>query len=113
MPKLKNVLLVNGLKVNLISISQLCDENLLVQFTKESCSVNNCFNSCVMKGKRSSNNCYLLTSSGTCCTTLLNNSDIWHRRLDHISHKSLNETIVANVVLGIPKMKADPGNICG
>ena len=76
MPKLKNVLLVNGLKVNLISISQLCDENLLVQFTKESCSVTNCFNSCVMKGKRSSNNCYLLTSSGTCCTTLLNNSDI-------------------------------------
>ena len=45
MPKLKNVMLINGLKVNLISISQLCDENLLVQFTKESCSVTKSFNS--------------------------------------------------------------------
>ena len=35
MPKLENVLLVDGLKVNLINISQLCDDNLLVQFTKE------------------------------------------------------------------------------
>ena len=39
MSKLENVLLVNGLKVNLILISQLCDDNLLVQFTKGSCSV--------------------------------------------------------------------------
>ena len=31
-PKLENVL-INGLKVNLISISQLCDHNLFVQFT--------------------------------------------------------------------------------
>ena len=35
MPKLENVLLVLGLKVNLISISQLCDDNLLFQITKE------------------------------------------------------------------------------
>ena len=35
MPKLENVLLVDGLKVNLISISQLCDDNLFVQFTKK------------------------------------------------------------------------------
>ena len=33
--KLKNVLVVKGLTINLISVSQLCDENLLVQFTKE------------------------------------------------------------------------------
>ena len=35
MPKLENVLLVDGLKVNLITISQLCDDNLFVQFTKK------------------------------------------------------------------------------
>ena len=29
MPELENVLLVEGLKVNLISISQLCDQNVL------------------------------------------------------------------------------------
>ena len=34
MPRLENVLLVEGLKVNLISISQLYDVNLFIQFTK-------------------------------------------------------------------------------
>lgn len=34
MPKLKNVLHIEGMKANLISISQLCDEDLLVYFDK-------------------------------------------------------------------------------
>ena len=34
MPKLENFLLVDGLKVNLASITQLCDDNLFVQFRK-------------------------------------------------------------------------------
>ena len=113
MPKLENVVLVNGLKVNLISISQLCDDNLLVQFTKGSCSVTNSPNSCVMEGKRSSDNCSLLTFSRTYCTTLMNNSYIWHKRLGHISPRSLNEAIVANDVRGILKLKVDLGKMCG
>ena len=43
----------------------------------------------------------------------MNNLDIWHRRLGHISPRSLNETITNSAVLGIPKMKADPRKICG
>lgn len=35
MPEMKNVLLVKGLKANLISISELCDEELHVEFNKE------------------------------------------------------------------------------
>jgi hypothetical protein len=33
LPKLDDVLLVKGLKANLISISQLCDQGLKVDFT--------------------------------------------------------------------------------
>ena len=112
-PKRENVLLVEGLKVNFISISQLCDDNFLVQFTKGSCLVTNSSNSCAMKGKRSSDNCYLLNLLGTCCATLMNNSDILHRRLGHISPRSLNETIAIYAIIGIPKIKADPRKICG
>ena len=43
----------------------------------------------------------------------MNNSDIWHRRLGHISPRSLYETIPADAHLGIPKMKTDFGKICG
>ena len=41
LPKLTNVCLVESLKANLISISQLCDENLFVRFTKKNCFVVN------------------------------------------------------------------------
>ena len=73
-PKLKNVLLVEGLKANLISISQLLDHNLYVNFTKNMCSMVNSSNTCVMEGERSSNNCYLLSCSATYYTTSLTNS---------------------------------------
>ena len=71
-----NVLLVDGLKVNLISISQLYDDNMFVQFSKGSYLVTNNSNLCVIKGKRSPYNCYLLALSETCSTSLINNSDI-------------------------------------
>lgn len=41
LPSLDNVLLVKGLTYNLISISQLCDEGLKVNFTESECLVTN------------------------------------------------------------------------
>ncbi|KAG9442590.1 hypothetical protein H6P81_018444 [Aristolochia fimbriata] len=51
-PSLADVLLVKGLKANLISISQLCDQNLVVHFTKEGCCVSDSKNHSVLKGAR-------------------------------------------------------------
>ncbi|XP_024019486.1 uncharacterized protein LOC112091030 [Morus notabilis] len=56
LPKLKNVLLVEGLKANLISISQLCDQELFVSFSKNKCRVLDEEENCVMEGSRSSDN---------------------------------------------------------
>ncbi|XP_019163199.1 PREDICTED: uncharacterized protein LOC109159553 [Ipomoea nil] len=50
LPKLKKVLLVNGLHANLICISQLCDQNSNVSFTKDNCSVMDNEKHCVMEG---------------------------------------------------------------
>ena len=66
MPKLENVLLVNGLKVNLINIFQLCDQNLLFKFTKNKCSVVDSSITCVIEGEISLDNYYLLICLGTC-----------------------------------------------
>ena len=41
MPKLRDVLLVEGLKVNMINIGQLCNQNLFVKFTNDRCIVLN------------------------------------------------------------------------
>ncbi|XP_019158013.1 PREDICTED: uncharacterized protein LOC109154740 [Ipomoea nil] len=53
LPQLTQVFLVKGLKANLISISQLCDDNLQVKFSKDSCHVYDQNNQCMMQGNRS------------------------------------------------------------
>ncbi|XP_073033899.1 uncharacterized protein [Primulina eburnea] len=59
LPKLHNVFHVEGLNSRLISISQLCDDNLLVKFDKHTCEVFDETNMCIMTGTRSSDNCYI------------------------------------------------------
>lgn len=39
LPNLRNMLYVEGLKANLISINQLCDDNLFIKFNKDLCEV--------------------------------------------------------------------------
>lgn len=65
-PRLSNVMLVERLKANLISVSQLCDDGLLVRFNEDKCAVYNDQNEKIMKGIRSSDNCYLLTTDTRC-----------------------------------------------
>jgi len=57
--KLDGVLLVKGLTANSISISQLCDQGLKVNFAKLKCLVTNEQNEVIMKGTRLKDNCYV------------------------------------------------------
>lgn len=41
LPILQNVLFVNGLKANLLSFIQFCDNNFFVEFSKDECNVYN------------------------------------------------------------------------
>jgi hypothetical protein len=61
-PKLDKVLLVKGLTANLISISQLCDQGLNVNFTKTECLITNKESEVIMKGVRTKDNCYMWSS---------------------------------------------------
>jgi hypothetical protein len=59
LPNLENVLLVKGLTTNLISISQLCDQGLKVNFTEFECLVIDDTGKVLMKGATSKDNCCL------------------------------------------------------
>ena len=72
MPKLRDVLLVKGLKASLINISQLCNQDLFVKFTKDRCIVLDQNQCRIMEGSRSIENCYLLASPYTCLYTMQN-----------------------------------------
>jgi hypothetical protein len=58
-PILDDGLLVEGLTANLISISQLCDQGLSVQFNKAECLIVNDNQEVLMRGFRSNDNYYM------------------------------------------------------
>lgn len=58
-PHLNDVYLVNGLKMNLISMSQLCSEGLKVVFNTVQCWIYNENGMVQMMGVRREDNCYM------------------------------------------------------
>ena len=58
LPLLKDVLYIKGLKVNLLSITQICDEDFLVQFLKKGRVIINEVGIQVLEGYRTTNNYY-------------------------------------------------------
>jgi len=63
--------LVKGLTANLISVNQLCDQGLKVNFTKSERLVIDDKNDVMMRGVRSKDNCFLwvpqkTSNSSTC-----------------------------------------------
>jgi len=84
---IKNVLLVEGLKHNLISISQLCDRGFKVMFEPNSCLIYDAHGNIVLIGKRV-NNMYLFdlhhaSFSIHCLLTEEDDIWLWHKRLCH------------------------------
>ena len=106
LPKLKSVLLVDGLKANLISISQICDQGFYVNFSHDECNVLNQNGDIVLKGSRSLDNCYTLTQKFTChaSSSSFNITDLWHEKLGHINFKNFKKIANAGLICGIPKL---------
>ena len=93
LPKLKNVMLVDGLRANLLSISQICDQGYTVNFDSEKCNVINKKNESVLRGFRSSDNCYTITSFVTCHSVVDNTTNLWHEKLGHIHFKNFKKIV--------------------
>ncbi|XP_045795337.1 uncharacterized protein LOC123889868 [Trifolium pratense] len=117
-PNLDNVLLVKGLTANLISISQLCDQGMKVNFTQSECLVTNEEGTLMMRGVRSRDNCYLWVSEeenhlSTCYLSKEDEVKLWHQKLGHLHLREMKNAIVEEAIRGLPKLKIEEGNICG
>jgi hypothetical protein len=116
-PDLDNVLLVKGLTANLISISQLCDQGLNVNFTKTECLITNKESEVIMKGVRTKDNCYMWSSQIGYSSkgTLVKEEGVktWHLRLSHLHLKGMKMIISAEAIRGTPKLKIDERKVCG
>nr|KAJ0186081.1 hypothetical protein LSAT_V11C900483530 [Lactuca sativa] len=84
----QNVSYVKGLKHNLISISQLCDADYEVHFTKKEGRVVN-------------------TDKN-----ITNLSWIWHKRFSHLNFKNLSKISNQDLVRGLPKFSVVKDKMC-
>ncbi|PKU86617.1 Retrovirus-related Pol polyprotein from transposon TNT 1-94 [Dendrobium catenatum] len=113
---IENILLVDGLKHNLLSISQFCDKGFIVQFFADSCIIS-LSNNTILQGKRI-NNVYMLDlnniecAASFCLKTMIDDSWLWQRRLCHESMKTLRKVTQNDLVRGVPKLKFIKDHLC-
>ena len=114
-PNIANVLYVEGLRVNLLSISQICDQDFVVIFSKGKCLVLNEFGKKLISGIRTLDNCYglVLDVDIVCNSIRLPNEDLWHQRMGHASYKHLSIVSKHESALGIPKLSRVNNVVCG
>ena len=115
LPGFEDVWYVDGMKANLLSISQICDNGLNVLFTKYECEILDGGDDCMCIGVRTADNCYGITPSisNKCSSAKINQVDLWHQRLGHASHKQLEKISKCDVVIGLPKFEKIEKCICG
>ena len=111
----EDVWYVDGLKANLLSISQICDNGLNVLFTKYGCEILDDGGDCMCVGVRTTDNCYRLTPSisNKCFSAKIDQVDLWHQRLGHANHKQLEKISKCDAVVSLPKFEKIDKCICG
>ena len=103
---------MEGLRANLLSISQICDQGFMVLFSKGKCLVMYESGKKLISGVRTLDNCYglVLDADIVCNSICLPNEDLW---LGHASYKHLSIVSKHESVLGIPKLSRMSNVVCG
>ena len=115
LPVFEDVWYVDGLKANLLSISQICDNGLNVLFTKYECEILDGGGDCMCVGVRTADNCYGLTPSisNKCFSAKTDQVDLWHQRLGHASQKQLEKISKCDAIVSLLKFEKIDKCICG
>ena len=115
LPDIANVLYIKGLRVNLLSISQICDQDFMVLFSKGKCLVLNESGKKLISGVRTLDNCYglVLNADIVCNSIRLPHEDLWHQRMGHARYKHLLIVSKHESVLGISKLSRVNNVMCG
>ena len=108
--QVSNVNVVSSLGINMLSISQLCDQGKnKVKFTSSNCFVIDDKGNVILKGKRFEN-IYVVDPSFVpeeklCLSTFKNVSFLWHKRLGHASMDLIHKLQAKELVRGLPYIK--------
>jgi hypothetical protein len=103
--KAQDVLFVDGLKHNILSVSQICEKKCEVTFTAKNCKINIVnTGELLAKGVRTKNNVYVLKEDKEKChLTKIDESWLWKKRIGHLNFDHIvklnNEGVVIDMEL--------------
>ena len=101
--------------MNLLSISQICDQDFMVLFSKRKCLVMDEFGKKLINGLCTLENYYELVSDVdiVCNSIRLPNEDLWHQQMGHDSYEHLSIVSKHELVLRMPKLSKISNVVCG
>ena len=99
----------------MLSISQICDQDFMVLFSKGKCLVMDEFGKKLISGVRILDNCYGLVPNVDVVYYSIRfpNEDLWHQKMGHVRYKHLSIVSKHELVLGIPKLNKVSNAVCG
>ena len=115
-----DVSLVEGLKHNLLSISQFTDKGYRVEFVKDRCTISgNKDGKIALQGVRKGDlfiadlnmdsegevNCFYSKASSA-------ESWLWHKKLSHLNFKTMNALVKRELVRGLPEIEFCQEGLC-
>nr|XP_043638062.1 uncharacterized protein LOC122609068 [Erigeron canadensis] len=116
----RRVSYVNGLKHNLISVSQLCDAGYEVRFRADKGIVLDLEGNVVLIAERDDSLYSFDMRSATVtrevCFMSKNQDELnwlWHKRLSHMNFKDINKLCKKELVSGLPVIKYEKDKLCG
>ncbi|GJS50315.1 retrovirus-related pol polyprotein from transposon TNT 1-94 [Tanacetum coccineum] len=116
---ISRVYYVEGLSHNLFSVGQFCDGGLEVAFRQHTCHIRNKDMVDLLQGSRSTNMYSIslnemLAASPVCLLTKASSTKswLWHRRLNHLNFRTLNELARNDLVRGLPMLKYNKDHLC-
>ena len=114
-----NVYVVDGLKVNILCISQLCDKGNLVTFDSTNCIVRNKKSKKITLHGPRIENVYAIdidniASHNLSCfkVTPIEDNWLWHHRLGHASMDTIKKLAKHELVRGLPTCKFEYDHLC-
>ena len=116
--EIKNVLYVDGLTHNLLSISQLYAKGFKIEFNKNCCLISEFMSGKVVHIAKRIGNIYMLNVEHAsfhelgCLVSNIDDSWLWHRRFAHINMHHLNHLVRKYLVIGLPKLKFQKNKLC-
>jgi hypothetical protein len=113
--KAQNVLLVEDMKHNLLSVSQMCDQGHKVTFDSQKCEIRReGSGKLVGTAARTSNNIYVLSEIGNekCCLGKEDESWLWHKRMGHMNFDNLVKVSKREAVREMPQITKPTNTLC-